>query len=395
MYEETAFGGRRSVPYESGKMLIILGHDEAIMKQYLLTNKHWTGPNGEKAISPKDEGLGIMISAFQSREFGFGMKITEEDLARINRYREGKEYIDVDSAKTKCGTTTKAPLTSSPFVVEFEYGANAEGYWVYEHMVLQVEDCVDCLKVLYPEHDFLFLLDHSCGHDRQRQDGLNVENMNKSYGGNKPKLRDTYIAQERGFLGPYPRKLQPGDTQQMVFSTSDEGPFWMSHEEREKKRHDEIIQGQTVKRKLTKKELQELLLTKGITIKGRLVDLQKAAINHGITIEHISNKVIEGWEGKSKGLLQVLWERGWINNENNKAYQYYTLAGRKNEYNLIIPASSLKSLMESCTDFEEEETLLQHMGTKMGIVVDRTPKCHAEIAGEGIEYSWGCAKNHY
>jgi hypothetical protein len=88
--------------------------------------------------------------------------------------------------------------------VEFEYGANAEGYWVYEHMVLQVEDCVDCLKVLYPEHDFLFLLDHSCGHDRQRQDGLNVENMNKSYGGNKPKLRDTYIAQERGFLGPYP-----------------------------------------------------------------------------------------------------------------------------------------------------------------------------------------------
>jgi hypothetical protein len=35
-------------------MLIIMGHDEAIIKQYLLTNKHWTGPNGEKAISPKD-----------------------------------------------------------------------------------------------------------------------------------------------------------------------------------------------------------------------------------------------------------------------------------------------------------------------------------------------------
>ncbi len=91
-------------------MLIILGHDEAIMKQYLLTNKHWTGPNGEKAISPKDEGLGIMISAFQSRELGFGMKITEEDLARINRYREGKEYIDVDAAKTKRRTTKKHHL---------------------------------------------------------------------------------------------------------------------------------------------------------------------------------------------------------------------------------------------------------------------------------------------
>ena len=82
-------------------MLIIMGHDEAIMKQYLLTNKHWTGPNGEKAISPKDEGLGIMISAFQCREFGFGMKITDEELATINRYREGKEYLDKDAAKAK------------------------------------------------------------------------------------------------------------------------------------------------------------------------------------------------------------------------------------------------------------------------------------------------------
>ena len=82
-------------------MLIILGHDEAIMKQYLLTNKHCTDPNGEKAISPKDEGLRIMISAFQCHEFGFGMMITDEELATINRYHEGKEYLDKDAAKAK------------------------------------------------------------------------------------------------------------------------------------------------------------------------------------------------------------------------------------------------------------------------------------------------------
>ena len=105
----------------------------------------------------------------------------------------------------------KKPLTKSPFIFEFEYGASGEGYWVYEHMVLQLEDCMDCLKVLYPQHNFLFLLDHSCGHDRQRVDGLNVENMNKLYGGNKPKMRDTKIAQEQGYLGPYQRKLSPGD----------------------------------------------------------------------------------------------------------------------------------------------------------------------------------------
>jgi hypothetical protein len=60
-----------------------------------------------------------------------------------------------------------------------------------------------------------------------------------------------------------------------------------------------------------------------------------------------------------------------------------------------MPETSLKSLMASCTDFEEEETLLQHMGKTMGVVVNWSPKCHTEIAGEGIEYSWGCAKNHY
>jgi len=29
------------------------------------------------------------------------------------------------------------------------------------------------------------------------------------------------------------------------------------------------------------------------------------------------------------------------------------------------------------------------------MLVDCTPKCHCELAGEGIEYAWGCAKNLY
>ena len=51
--------------------------------------------------------------------------------------------------------------------------------------------------------------------------------------------------------------------------------------------------------------------------------------------------------------------------------------------------------MSNCEDFEEEESLLQAMGREMGITVDRTPKCHCELAGEGIEYAWGCSKNFY
>jgi hypothetical protein len=54
-----------------------------------------------------------------------------------------------------------------------------------------------------------------------------------------------------------------------------------------------------------------------------------------------------------------------------------------------------KQGLSSCTDFEEEESLLQSTGRVLSVLIDRTPECHCELAGEGIEYSWGCAKNRY
>ncbi len=39
--------------------------------------------------------------------------------------------------------------------------------------------------------------------------------------------------------------------------------------------------------------------------------------------------------------------------------------------------------------------MLQTMGQSMGVRIDRTPKCHCEIASEGIEYSWALAKKHF
>ena len=56
---------------------------------------------------------------------------------------------------------------------------------------------------------------------------------------------------------------------------------------------------------------------------------------------------------------------------------------------------SLKCLMASCLDFAEEMTALQHVGSELGISVVITPKFHAKLAGEGIEYSWGVTKLVY
>jgi hypothetical protein len=144
-----------------------------------------------------------MISAMISREFGWGIHTTKEQLQTKNAMRLGQACRDDESTKAKRGPAIKNPHTCSPFIREFEYGSKGEGYWSYEHMVILLEDCIDCLKVLYSQYDFVFLLDHSCGHDRQREDGLNAGKMNKTFGGRQDILRDTAIKQENGYLGPF------------------------------------------------------------------------------------------------------------------------------------------------------------------------------------------------
>jgi hypothetical protein len=75
----------------------------------------------------------------------------------------------------------------------------------------------DCLQVLYPEYDLVFLFDHSQGHARRRDNALSAQHMSKSYGGVQPMMRETTILAEEGFLGPHLPELRVGDTQSMIF----------------------------------------------------------------------------------------------------------------------------------------------------------------------------------
>jgi len=52
-------------------------------------------------------------------------------------------------------------------------------------------------------------------------------------------------------------------------------------------------------------------------------------------------------------------------------------------------------VLADCTDFLNEKTCLMFLGERLGVQVDRSTKCHPEMAGEGIEYSWGRAKSVY
>jgi hypothetical protein len=108
----------------------------------------------------------------------------------------------------------------------------------------------------------------------------------------------------------------------------------------------------------------------------------------------------KGWIGQPKGMLQLLWERGFIDPSVEDPKRYYSKEG-KTATGIIDPTRSLNLLMKQLYDFVHELTLLQFKGSEIGkergieIIVDRTPKCHCEMAGEGIEYSWGFAKNSY
>jgi hypothetical protein len=164
--------------------LIALGQDECIFKQFLCNGKAWHSKSGKFKLTPKDDGSGLMVSAFVSRPFGFGFPLFDQELLeKVNKFREGKKYQDTLAALKVNKKEEKLPLATDPFIRLFEYGnaEGKEGYWSYDHMVLQQEDILDVLTVTFGDKfDYLFVYDHSCGHDRMRTDTINANNMNGS-----------------------------------------------------------------------------------------------------------------------------------------------------------------------------------------------------------------------
>ncbi len=115
---ECIFGGNLSIRRNPNERPVFsFGHDECIFHQFIFTNSAWKGTKGEQAPIPKDEGYGLMVSAFQSREFGLSMSLTANQLALINAFRNEKRptYTEKESALKLKFSEAKNPLTNSPF----------------------------------------------------------------------------------------------------------------------------------------------------------------------------------------------------------------------------------------------------------------------------------------
>ena len=333
------------------------------------------------------------------------MVITDEQLKAINEVRSGQDYFDKVAAMAVKGSIKKLPLNESPFVYQFEFGGS-NGYWTGDHMIIQMEDCIDCLRVMFEdEYDFVFLFDHSSGHAKKRVGGLSSSSMNKGWGGEE--MRPTMIID--GCLGPYhdqhnPNMVQIGQEQQLVYDKDadiSDGPFNLTDDDREKFRYDTAIDLAPDKvgmKNKTRSELIADILDKGYQNDGtlnkmRVSELKKIAGSWGVDIQkHVASRTVHGWAGKGKGLLQVLWERGWI--DVNKLDKY-RMSGVVDGTGIVHNEFSLPHIMENCTDFANELSQLQHVCNELGVTAVTTTKYHAEYAGEGIEYSWGASKSLY
>ena len=143
--------------------------------------------------------------------------------------------------------------------------------------------------------------------------------------------------------------------------------------------------------KVVKQDLQKALCQLGLDPKGSAKKLQAMVKVNNIPTKVKRKVVREGWMGKPKGAIQILNERGWID---PKQIHLYTKKGCSKDGTGSNTLSILK-LMSMQEDFWDEVTLLQFHTHILGVTLDHSPKCHPEVAGEGIEYLWALAKLQY
>lgn len=97
------------------------------------------------------------------------------------------------------------------------------------------------------------------------------------------------------------------------------------------------------------------------------LDIETLATGLGILPRYEERETKDrGWVNEPKGMLQVLWERGWID-DSLAVTKHYTMTGRKYRYECNMPETSLQDLMKQCSDVINKRTLLQEYMFQLGI----------------------------
>ena len=87
------------------------------------------------------------------------------------------------------------------------------------------------------------------------------------------------------------------------------------------------------------------------------------------------------WENQDKGLFQVLYEIGWIDEPGISKYKMQVV----DEYGEFISQILLIHMMDNSPDFSNELSQLEYFCQELGSRAVITPKFHVEYAGEGVK----------
>ena len=331
--------------------IIEVGQDETTFNVHNYNNMGWV-IDGEHELRSKSNGIGVMISAFQSEVFGLGLHLTAEKLQEYNAHRHSNGL---------------APLVASPGLRSFEYGVNREGYWTYTTFAEQVTDVMLLCEWLYPGYQLALKVDHSAGHAKLKDDGLNVGNMNVNWGGKQQHLHDSKVTAAGLGSGEALQtvtvdgqklvvdcKVKDGQMQSFNFKASDPPPHFDLGVEKE----DRTNPNQPVKTVVPRKS------------KKNTAPQPREEPN-----------IIPGYVGKAKGMKQILWERGlW---KEGMTANHDVL-----ELNMNI-------VLSRCPDFVEETSAMQDLVERRGHILIMSPKFSPEVAGVGVEFTFARSKTMF
>ena len=89
-------------------------------------------------------------------------------------------------------------------------------------------------------------------------------------------------------------------------------------------------------------------------VQGNFEEVQKIAMNLNILTKTTVKKVLEGWVGKLKGMMQVLWERGFLDPAKNSKELTRSFSKdfkKDKEIDEDIPCTSLREIIENLLNF--------------------------------------------
>ena len=90
--------------------------------------------------------------------------------------------------------------------------------------------------------------------------------------------------------------------------------------------------------KTTEELIRDLSILNNVGIKGLKQKLQNMTRKCEVPITHnVLKFLVKGWQGEPKGLLQFLWERGFIDPSNPKSY--YAMKITRDDHQNIRPDS--------------------------------------------------------